>query len=324
MTTETSLAVIRRQDRADDDAVLSIFRTNYPQFPHGSTADYRFSVETWDKHGRTNRQWVAERSGAIAGCALLLEIMSTEPHLFWTEIQVLPDHRRLGIGSSLFRTVLGTAENLGGRKLLSEVLDCDDDGKKFIERHGFRPNGGHGEQLSRLDVQAANLDGFTGAERDLIENGLRVERLADLDLQNPAFIETLYRLDMDSHRDVPSPVEWSDMPFDEWLEVIVNGPGRSPEWAWVALDGDVPVGTSRLRVYDGGEAGNAYTRVRSEYRGRGIARALKYRTVAWCRENEIRFIYTGNSVSNQRMLAINRSLGYEPLPRTIEVVREIS
>jgi len=85
-------------------------------------------------------------------------------------------------------------------------------------------------------------------------------------------------------------------------------------------DGE-PVGLARLRVYADRKANNAYTGVLSSHRGKGVARALKYRTVEWCRLNDIEYIYTGNEVKNTRMLAINRSLGYEMLPKAVEVER---
>ena len=173
------------------------------------------------------------------------------------------------------------------------------------------------------NVDFANASGFDCVEQALSKQGLRIERLADLSAERPETLQELYRLDMDTHRDVPSPVDWADIPFEEWFDVVLNGPGRSPEWAWVARDGNRLVAVARLRLHGTEAAHNAYTGVHADYRGRGIARALKFKTVAWCREKGIRYIYTSNSVENKRMLAINRSLGYVPLPRTIEVVREL-
>ncbi len=69
---------------------------------------------------------------------------------------------------------------------------------------------------------------------------------------------------------------------------------------------------------------NAYTGVDRAYRGRGVARALKLRTIQWARQNNVDFIYTGNDIANQRMLAINVQLGYEPLPGWVEVVKELA
>jgi GNAT superfamily N-acetyltransferase len=322
---EAAAAVVREQEPGDDGAVVSVSMLNYPEFPQGSEADYRFTVESWKKFGRNSRRWVAEVDGEVVAFALVLEIKSTwsEPGLFWSEIEVLEANRRHGLGGKLYDVLVDEAVGLGGRKLLGEVLDSHHDGQAFAAKRGFVLNEGHGEQLARLDVRQAVLTGFEEAESYLKSQGLRMERTADFVGGDAARVKAIYRLDMDTHRDVPSPIEWVDIPFEEWFEVIYNGPGRSPQWAWVVLDGVDPVGMARLRLYGRDGASNAYTGVRGEYRGRGIARALKHRTVTWCRENGINWIFTGNSVENARMLAINRSLGYRPLPRSIEIVRDI-
>jgi hypothetical protein len=79
VSTESRPATLRNQQWEDDEGVVSLFRTIYPMFPHGTVDDYRFRIRSWEKYGREFRQWVAELDGRIAGCALLLEIKSTEP-----------------------------------------------------------------------------------------------------------------------------------------------------------------------------------------------------------------------------------------------------
>lgn len=315
--------IIRPQVPKDDDAVLSLFRANFPQFPHDSLEDYRAREQSLVKYGRTFRTYVADVYGEVVGQALLLDIKTNQPGQFWIEIQVRSDHRRRGLGTLLLDTLLNDSRELGAARVLSEYLDSDDgSGKLFALNRGFQPNGGHGETLSRLDVQKANLEGFEDAETVIRNHGISIERMAELDLDREC-LRQIYRLDMDTHRDVPSPVEWVDIPYDEWLEVVINGPGRSPEWSWIALEGNKPIGIARLRVSGNEGARNTYTGVRTEYRGRGVARALKNRTVLWCRDNKVSYIFTGNSVHNQRMLAINMSLGYELLPASVEVIKEL-
>jgi GNAT superfamily N-acetyltransferase len=73
----------------------------------------------------------------------------------------------------------------------------------------------------------------------------------------------------------------------------------------------------------GRAAGNGLTAVDADYRGRGIARALKFKTIEWARENGIETIYTENDLENHRMLAINVSLGYKPLPPEVELVKDL-
>jgi GNAT superfamily N-acetyltransferase len=87
--------------------------------------------------------------------------------------------------------------------------------------------------------------------------------------------------------------------------------------------GSHPVGLARLRRQGNRAALNAFTAVDPDYRGRGIARALKLRTVLWARENGVEHLYTGNDAENRRMLDINLRLGYQPLSGSIELVREV-
>ena len=102
-----------------------------------------------------------------------------------------------------------------------------------------------------------------------------------------------------------------------WLE----RPGFSPATFWVALHGDRVVGLAQLRDRGDGFAENAYTAVDRQYRGRGIARALKLQGVEWARRNGVRRLITWNDAGNAPMLAVNMAMGYRPLPGTIELVR---
>jgi GNAT superfamily N-acetyltransferase len=127
----------------------------------------------------------------------------------------------------------------------------------------------------------------------------------------------------ESIRDVPSSEEWEPYPYGLWLRYILNAPGMSPEHYWVALDGRRPVGVATLRRHGPHVADNDYTGVDRAYRGRGVARALKLRTIRWAQENGVDSIVTGNDVDNRRMLDINIRLGYRPLPGSVEMVKEL-
>ena len=60
-----------------------------------------------------------------------------------------------------------------------------------------------------------------------------------------------------------------------------------------------------------------FTAVHPAYRGRGIALALKLRTIAFTREHGYRYIKTGSNAVNERMLGINAALGFQPQPARI-------
>ncbi len=312
---------IRPQTEADDVQVIDLYNSLYPEFPAETVEDYRFQVQNWIKQGMAFRRWVAEADGKILGMGMLLEFRADEPGVAFVDIGVASGSRRRGIGNHLAQRLLEDAKSIPLRSLVGEFLDSHTGSAAFAQNLGFEQNG-RGEQLTRLDVRRANLTGFQGLESELEAQGLRVELMADVPMDEE-FMHALHELDMTTHRDIPSSFNWAGMDYDEWLEVAINGPGRSPKWAWVVLEGSRPIGMARLRLQANRSATNAYTGVHADYRGRGVARALKNRTIEWCRQNGVDFIFTGNEVENHRMLAINMSLGYELLPRTVEVVRHL-
>jgi GNAT superfamily N-acetyltransferase len=63
-----------------------------------------------------------------------------------------------------------------------------------------------------------------------------------------------------------------------------------------------------------GLAWNGMTAVRRAWRGRGIAGALKRASIAWAAANGLEAIETANDIDNAPMRAVNRSLGYRPMP----------
>ena len=50
--------------------------------------------------------------------------------------------------------------------------------------------------------------------------------------------------------------------------------------------------------------------MRRDWRGRGVAGALKSAQIAWARQAGIRRLVTSNDAPNAAMLAVNRRLGY--------------
>jgi GNAT superfamily N-acetyltransferase len=69
-------------------------------------------------------------------------------------------------------------------------------------------------------------------------------------------------------------------------------------------------------------AENDFTGVAPDYRGRGIATALKRQAIAWAQGNGVRWFYTSSEVGNAPMIAINRRLGYQPGVRRRQITRE--
>ena len=103
----------------------------------------------------------------------------------------------------------------------------------------------------------------------------------------------------------------------DWLEW--------PEGTFLALaDGEI-VGTAGLQrdadIPDRAE--NALTAVLRGFRGRGIALALKQRTLAFAAESGIREVYTWTQQRNAEMRRLNERLGYRPGGVSVAVRRPL-
>jgi len=221
---------IRPQEPSDDEAVLSIFRESFPDLPHGTTDEYRRGVDGWRQRGLEFRQYVSEESGRVVGCGCVITIESEEPGLFDITVTVRPSDRRRGVGTALLDQCMTHADELGYRRTLSWVIEVDPGTDAFVAKHGYRRNGAS-EQQSRLHVPSVKLTGFQDLEDGLMAGGVSIDLLGDR-VDDGDFMEKLYRVDMTSHRDVPSSVAWKDIPYEHWLDFGVLGPGRRSGRGW--------------------------------------------------------------------------------------------
>ena len=311
---------IRPRKPDDDQQIVDIGNRIYPQFPEESVAEFRHWMKSRPATARHFR-WVAEANGRILGHAVLSERWGTgRKDVYYAFIGIEPGNERQGIGSRLYEVLLEKATEVRAERVYAEVQEGHDQAEAFATRRGFAFTG-QAEQMSRLEVQAANLEGYEGVAERLQEAGIRILTLAEAGADDERVLHGLHEVDTESAKDVPSSEPFVGAPYDIWLEHI-RGPGSSPEHLWIAMDGDRPVGMAQLDLRGTRAAFNGYTGVLRAYRGRGVARGLKLKTVEWARENGIDYIYTGNNVNNQRMLAINIRLGYKPLPKFREVLKE--
>jgi GNAT superfamily N-acetyltransferase len=68
---------------------------------------------------------------------------------------------------------------------------------------------------------------------------------------------------------------------------------------------------------------NLFTGVDREYRGRKLAQALKSLSIRFAKEFGADYIITHNDSQNAPMLAVNRKLGYQPLPGVYRLVKQL-
>jgi GNAT superfamily N-acetyltransferase len=136
--------------------------------------------------------------------------------------------------------------------------------------------------------------------------GLTIVSLAD----RPDLEGALYELDMLVRPEIPMIVHEPLPDFPTWQAAATRDPGYLPGLTLLALDGDRLVGG--IQLYDNAErvAFIGMISVHPDARRRGIGRLLKLELTDRAREAGLRAIETYNDGTNERIRALNESLGY--------------
>ncbi len=322
MKSRISNLTIRAKTPDDDVWVVDLRNRLNDHLPPSTLESFRH----WERIDRLSEHSYEERligecdGQRVAYFGLERLWWSKRPGSYFIYINVEPERWSQGIGSQAFDHLLARLSDLKAERAYSGVRNDRTVAQGFAERRGFSKTG-HADRWSRLDVRTANLEGYVGVEERLAAEGIRLTTIAETG-EDEALLRRLHAVTEEAIADVPSSEEFSGFPYEMFLEEL-HEPQMAPERAWMAMHGDEPVGTAVLPLRGEHAAFNGFTGVARAYRGKGVARALKLKTIEWCREHGIEAIYTANDVTNQRMLSINHSLGYQELPIAEEVMRQL-
>jgi mycothiol synthase len=218
---------------------------------------------------------------------------SDNAHRGFVNPRVLPGTRRRGIGSALLVRLADHLDELGFESAGAHVDGNDEGSLAFARRFGFEENDRQVEQVRTLGDEPP-------AEPP---PGVTFVTIAE----RPELLREAYPLGLAGWTDMAT-TEPVTISLDDWLA----DEATFPEGSFVALaDGEI-VGYSGLcRIADDATlAEDGLTVVRSDWRRRGLATALKRAELAWAAANGIRKVVTWTQRGNDGMRAANERLGY--------------
>lgn len=273
------------------------------------------------------------RERYVAACTTTQEIIGyaavwrtpwTVPGALSSEFYVDEQHRQQGIGAALLTRVIDWAREHQAKQLMSEVKDWISETIPFVSKHGFYVDA-HVYEL-RLDLNAA-LDADSRNIQDAIsslgDSGLSFFPLAKASLPQEEALRKLYALYLETLRDNPGHVD--GLPdFSEWQQDAFPSDRTSAELVFIAADGDDFIGVTTL--YHTDEPGvlyTDYTGVQQEYRGRGIAQALKLLSFHEAKRLGAHTMSTEMEAKNKPMQAVNQKLGYVPGKGHYRIIKEL-
>ena len=300
------MTVAVRPAMASDDDLAAIVRIVNAASPEDGTsvADLRWADATYPGIVR----FIADLEGHPVGAATVGRIYMYPPEFdaFWATIDVLLGARRQGIGGSLLAAAAASAAAAGKTHLHIPTTADRPDAVAFLERRGF---------LEYERTRAVRLE-LAGRARpaDNPPDGIELTDLA----ARPDLVAGVHAVALETFPDIPG----GDRPMAagelaEFRARDVDRPGIPPDAFGVAVErtgGVVGYAALMLKPGDPSVGLHDMTAVARAWRRRGLAGALKRRTIGWAIDHGLTALETGNDEGNHAMQGVNARLGYRPLP----------
>ena len=248
--------------------------------------------------------------------------------VFRTGVRVAPEWRRKGIASALLEALTEHARAQGATKLVASIRGDEPEGLEFARAKGFE------EYHRRFDsyIKVDQFDPSTFEDPDAVAAKVGVQLVAYADLARErggtpesleAFQRALYDVICEASQDIPSAEPVHNPPFEAIRGMYFGEKSFDHPSSIVALRDGEPVGSTITILNDAGVAYTVHTGMRRAERGKGIATALKLRALRALREKGVTLYGTTNDEANAPMRGINKRLGYEPDPPSVQVRKSL-
>lgn len=323
-TTERSSVTLRPFTEGDYPALVALSNETYPDYGW-TVEEVRHWEEDWKPEGYFQRRVIAEEAGVPVGYSGISHSRGQfVPDNYVVDLVVRPAARRRGIGTTLFDDAIAALRPRKPRWVRNGMKESDAQSVAFAKKIGAVELKRDWE--SRLDVASFDPAPFASAPRRAADAGVRITTLADELKTDPDAVRKAYVLHEEARIDVPSIDPATPSPYERFEEEVLRSPYALPEAHYLALrDGRYVAECSMGK--EGTDPGVIYqhlTAVLRAERGKGIAMALKLRTIGYAKAQGLREIRTWNASINRPMLAINEALGFAKQPAWITFGKDLS
>src|SRR5713101_2569601 len=284
MSEQRTLSLGFREFQPNDyERLVAILNANYPDYPI-SVAERRSRDGSLDrtKYLLKRFECIDQEQDRIVGFGELMNLPDMyHPRKFMVNILVDTEQQRRGIGRAIYNRLDEELTRLDAILAWSMIKEDLPQRIEFFRKRGFSEKTRIWE--SRLDLTIVDPGKFAGYIDKALKEGITFTTLAE------------------------------EQPYEQWETFSLNNPQLLPEGYIIARDGPRYVGMSNVHRIDT-EPGVLHqddTGVIREYRGRGIATALKLRVIEYGKKNGYRMIKTWNDSDNWPMLAVNTKLGFK-------------
>src|SRR5260370_13906394 len=295
------------------ERLVEIYNANYPHY-RISVAERRSRDESVDRTKYLLRRFecVEQEHDKIVGFGELLNLPDMyHPRKLMASILVDPEQQCRGIGRAIYNHL---EEELAKRHaILAWTMAKQDLPRRveFFRRRGFSERTRNWE--SRLDLTTTDTVPFQRYVDKALRDGITFTSLAEEHLRGQDSLRKIHELVQLIKADMPREADFTPLSYDDWDTYSLKNPQLLPDGYILAKDGSNFVGMSDVHRIDSepGVLNQDDTGVIREYRGKGIATALKLKVIEFGKKYGYRTIKTWNDSVNASMLAINNKLGFK-------------
>ena len=293
--------------------LAELYGTIYPDYDR-SLSEWRFWDESLDrsKYLRKRYSCFDRESNQIVGFEEVGHApWMFHPRKFWLDIWVDPGYQGKGVGRSIYDHARQHLDKLGAVTVWAATKEDMPVSLAFLAKRGFKETMRAWE--SRLSPAEVDLSPFFHYSQKAAKEGIVIAPLAREKIEDPECYRKLHELVQTVSVDMPSTEPYTPISYEQWLTLEMKNPGLAPEAYMIAKDGPRYVGLSTVWRSEKEPHGlyQGLTGVLREYRGRGMAYAMKLKVIEFARQNGYDLIKTWNASTNAPMLAVNIKLGFK-------------
>lgn len=260
----------------------------------------------------TRRDWVAVLDGekvGVGSCGVPLGMETSSAAM--SMLLVVRQARHRGVGGALYRQVSDHARALARSQLQMFSFEDDPDTAGFAEHHDFSVIGRtRGLRLPLERCRRPAVDPPPGVE---------ITTLAT----RPDLAHGVWEVASEAMPDIPrtDDARMQAGSYEQFAARQLAGPLYIPEATFLAVAGERVVGYAQLGWMSRarGIANHEMIAVRGDWRGKGVAQALKAAQIAWAIDNGLRELRAGNDERNAAARAVNAHFPYAPLPDLLQL-----
>ena len=241
-------------------------------------------------------------------------------------VNVMRAHRRKGLGTALLAAIELESRKAKAPRILAGTNVAFKGSLEWALTHGYTEIGRRIE--SYVDVKTFDGRALQDVVDRVESSGLRLATVTELLRgRDDAAIETFWRDLWEAEAPMWDDVPWASptphWPYEKYHKLVVESGKLVADATIVALDGE-RIAAFTTTGKQGTDRGYTWmTGTGRDYRGRGLATAIKVKMLAAAKAAGLRALLTTNDEPNKAMRGINAKLGYVMLPANVELEKKL-